>query len=335
MDFYAKSVYPNFMFFILTKNEFLCINHSQLKKFLTNMKIIFCNHFLSQNEIDPDFSAEYTAAKKAGFSTLLINFEALQAGNIFAALRKIPFFETQEKAIYRGWMLTDAQYEAFYQGLLAKNIALIHDTKMYLHTHYFPNTYPIIKEYTPKSVYFELENEHASFEEQLNILAIFGDKPLIIKDFVKSEKHDWHTACFIPSANDKENVQKITRNFLSLRDKFLNKGLVYREFVKLAPLKQHSKSDMPLTQEYRLFYWENALLCYAEYWEEGTYNVELPDLSVFHALAKQIESRFFTMDIAKLETGEWIIMELGDGQVSGLPERLEVNIFYQNLAKLC
>jgi len=297
------------------------------------MKIIFCNHFLSQNEIDPDFVAEYAAAQNAGFSTCFINFEAVQEGNILRALRKIPFLEKPEKAIYRGWMLTETQYEALYQALLAKNILLIHDTKMYLHTHYFPNTYPIIREHTPKSIYFELEGENANLEEKLAELEVFEGKPLIIKDFVKSEKHDWHTACFIPLANDRENVLKITRHFLSLRDKFLNKGLVYREFVKLAALTQHSKSEMPLAQEYRLFYWDNELLCYAEYWEEGIYSAELPDLSIFHKIAKKIESRFFTMDIAKLQTGEWIIMELGDGQVSGLPERLDVNVFYQKLAE--
>ncbi|MEK3873410.1 MULTISPECIES: ATP-grasp domain-containing protein [unclassified Paenibacillus] len=40
----------------------------------------------------------------------------------------------------------------------------------------------------------------------------------------------------------------------------------------------------------------------------------------FLEIAKQIRSNFFTMDIAKTEAGGWIVIEVGDGQVSGLPE---------------
>lgn len=295
------------------------------------MKIIFCNHFLSPKEADLDFSAEYNAAKAAGFEVLLMNFDELTRGNVQTALRKIPVFETPEKAIYRGWMLTESQYEAFYQGLLSKNISLMHDTKMYLHTHYFPNSYPIIQDYTPKSVIIPLEKGEIHFEKIFDSLRVFGSKALIIKDFVKSEKHDWYTACYIPAADNQEVVRKITRNFLSLRGDFLNKGLVYREFVKLAHLTQHTKSEMPLAQEYRLFYFNQNLLCYAEYWEEGDYSPEVPDFKPFNAIASKVKSSFFSMDIAKTEKGEWIIMELGDGQVSGLPENLDAEIFYKRL----
>jgi hypothetical protein len=37
------------------------------------------------------------------------------------------------------------------------------------------------------------------------------------------------------------------------------------------------------------------------------------------------------MDIAQQETGGWIIVELGDGQVAGLAEHVNVDAFYQKL----
>jgi hypothetical protein len=37
------------------------------------------------------------------------------------------------------------------------------------------------------------------------------------------------------------------------------------------------------------------------------------------------------MDIAKKKDGEWMIMELGDGQVSGLPENADKANFYRAL----
>lgn len=88
---------------------------------------------------------------------------------------------------------------------------------------------------------------------------------------------------------------------------------------------------MPLSLEYRLFYFKNELLYAAEYWEEGEYQIEKPDFMPFNVLAKAVESNFFTMDIAKKENGDWIVMELGDGQVSGLPARVNINDFYQKL----
>jgi hypothetical protein len=35
------------------------------------------------------------------------------------------------------------------------------------------------------------------------------------------------------------------------------------------------------------------------------------------------------MDIAKTKNGEWIIIELGDGQVAGLPDKVDKLQFYK------
>jgi ATP-grasp domain-containing protein len=45
-----------------------------------------------------------------------------------------------------------------------------------------------------------------------------------------------------------------------------------------------------------------------------------------------VQSRFFTMDVAKRVDGGWMIVELGDGQVAGLPVRADVGAFYRVLA---
>ncbi len=46
-----------------------------------------------------------------------------------------------------------------------------------------------------------------------------------------------------------------------------------------------------------------------------------------------MQSRFFTMDVAKRIDGKWMIIELGDGQVAGLPEKVDIIDFYQALLK--
>jgi len=57
----------------------------------------------------------------------------------------------------------------------------------------------------------------------------------------------------------------------------------------------------------------------------------VPPFEEFDGVASSITSPFFSMDVALTDTGDWIIVELGDGQVAGLPDSLEPSTFYQSL----
>jgi hypothetical protein len=85
---------------------------------------------------------------------------------------------------------------------------------------------------------------------------------------------------------------------------------------------------MPLSKEYRLLYLNNTLLSIFKYWDEGEYTTDLPDLNRFNEIAMNIKSNLFTMDIAKTTSNEWIIVELGDGQVAGFPENADLVKIY-------
>lgn len=45
----------------------------------------------------------------------------------------------------------------------------------------------------------------------------------------------------------------------------------------------------------------------------------------------RVRSRFFTMDVALREDGRWTVIELGDGQVAGLPAPGLARDFYRQL----
>lgn len=57
----------------------------------------------------------------------------------------------------------------------------------------------------------------------------------------------------------------------------------------------------------------------------------MPPPDLFSDVAKAVRSRFFTMDVAQRRDGTWIIIELGDGQVAGLPETTPAPSFYAAL----
>ena len=109
----------------------------------------------------------------------------------------------------------------------------------------------------------------------------------------------------LPAPRDKDSVKKVVEKFIELRGNQLNEGLVFRQFEKLEFLTQHSKSNLPLTKELRLFFFKQNLVGHFHYWDEGEYGKIDVELGKFLQVAKKIESNFFTMDIAQ-KTNDYI-----------------------------
>lgn len=295
------------------------------------MRIVFCSEPFSPLRVDSVYENEAEAAQMAGFDFDLIDFEALvDDENPVAAIRKVKVQSAPVLAVYRGWMLKPEKYAQLFDALAERNINLINSPVQYKHCHYLPESYSLIENYTPATVFVKI-NSDFNFDDVFRQLSVFGDKPLILKDYVKSRKHEWTEACFIPSASDRSEVERVVNRFLELQGDDLNEGLVFREFVEFKPLAEHSKSKMPLTKEFRLFFLNGELLNSFEYWGECDYSGSRPPENTFSDVAHRIESRFFTIDIAQTVSGEWQIVELGDGQVAGLPENADILQFYQGL----
>lgn len=226
--------------------------------------------------------------------------------------------------------MTPNIYEKFYNELLKKNIRLINTPSEYKHCHYLPESYSKIIKETPKSNW----TKDISISNVIKLSNEFGSNPIIVKDYVKSEKHNWEDACYIPNASDKKKVKEVVSRFLELRGNYLNEGIVFREFIELEFLTEHSKSKMPLTKEFRIVFFNKKVVQTFNYWDEGNYDCEKPDIVFFQNIAERIESNFFTMDVAKKKNGKWIIMELGDGQVAGLPDNANKKDYYNNIKNL-
>lgn len=297
--------------------------------------ILFCESPLTPNNVDEDFEDQLLASKQNGFDALIFNYEDLiSRDRARLATKRIKPAETLAKVIYRGWMLTPKQYAFLYEDLLSKNYQLINAVEAYQNCHYLPDSLKFIRQRTPKTIFEKLEHAD-SIDNLIQRAKVFGQNPVIIKDYVKSEKHDWDTACFVENASDTQKLRQTIDNLIALRDKFLNEGIVIREFVDLNDLTIHSKSGMPLTEEYRLFFCHHKLIGIYDYWEEGDYKLSKPDITEFEDMAKNIDSHFFSMDIARQKNGALIIIELGDGQVAGLPDKTDRNEFYKQLRICC
>lgn len=276
------------------------------------MTILFCRHPLEPRQVDPDYADEWEAAGEAGFSRALLDYEGLVAG----APVRLPM---DDPVLYRGWMLKPDDYARL------SGPQFVTSSEQYRHCHYLPEWYELLKDATPASVWTDEPAEAWSTLQRLPAGAA------IVKDWVKSCKHHWEEACFLPDRSDETACRRVIARFLELQGEDLNVGLVFREFCQLAAVGRHPASGMPLTEEYRLFCWDGRPFFQARYWGEVEYGGDPP---AFPELAARVRSRFFTMDVARRKDGGWLIMELGDAQVAGLPEGSSATEFYRALRRV-
>jgi hypothetical protein len=293
------------------------------------MLIVFCRDPLNPSRPDRAFEAEVAAVERLGSPCLLVDHDALLQGDDTGRIvRRLLPQPVPILAVYRGWMVTPAQYRVLYEALAARNIRLISDPDAYRHGHHLPENYPVIEGRTPRSVWLTGD---LGIDRIMQALSPLGSGPVIVKDFVKSRKHEWAEACFIPSATDRQAVGRVVERFRELQDEDLNEGLVFREFVEFEPIGVHPRSGMPLTEEYRIFWLDGRPIFWSPYWAEGDYHDSRPPIERFVEVATTVRSRFFSMDLARRRDGDWMIVELGDGQVSGLPRDTDAGPFYESL----
>jgi hypothetical protein len=185
------------------------------------MNMLYCANPLNARQVDDDWQKKYLVAERLGYNRYLFNYDDFKAGlPLRQAGLKLTKAATLQPIIYRGWMLPITTYQALYQALLSHNYQLINSPEEYRHCYYLPDSYPIIADHTPLTVSYPCTTMPTN-EQLQNLLAVFAGGPIIVKDFVKSQKHYWHEACFIPDSNDIKQVEKVVNKFLQLQGNHL------------------------------------------------------------------------------------------------------------------
>lgn len=283
---------------------------SVLVRSLEEVNFLFCNHPLYPWKVDEDYEEEYQAAGLI-HSCALFSYEDLQ-------LEKLSLYgeEISGLTIYRGWMMKPEKYRLLYNLLEERSIILINTPEEYEQYHMLPGWYDDFKEYTAESIW----EDKGSLESALTLTKTAVGS-YIVKDYVKSRKHEWYDACFIQNVADKENTGKIIENFINRQGSDLVGGVVLRRFEKLRQAGFHEKSGMPISEEYRVFVYAGKILSLDHYWNKNeAVNISENEWAWIESIVRKVKSNFVTIDLARREDGSLIIMEFGDGQVSGLQE---------------
>jgi hypothetical protein len=283
---------------------------------------------LNPHRPDAHFAAEVDAAARAGFEIALFSYEHLHAGDASSAIRQVAPTPGRN-ALLRSWMLSVEHYAELFDALLRKEVRLINAPAAYRTCHELPSAYPWTAAHTPATVWIARE-QIADTDTIMAALRPFGDRPVILKDFVKSLAHAWAEACFIPAASNREAIESVVARFLALRGDDLQGGLVFRAYEPFVQAAAPA-SSRPVVREYRRYVLDGQVIATVPYWEGADGHTPLPPAELFADILAQIPSRFFTIDVAKREDGAWRIIELGDGQVAGLLPLIDVHRFYRSV----
>ena len=281
------------------------------------LNFLFCDHPLYHDRVDPDYEEEYLAAE-SGYPCALVSYEDMETGKL-----SLYGEEISGLTIYRGWMMKPDVYRKMYELLEQKNIYLINTTENYERYYLLPGWYDEFKEYTPESVWTVGDNI-----DDVKRAAMSLERSCIVKDYVKSRKHEWYDACFIRDIRDEKEIERVVGNFISRQGDGLVGGVVLRRFEELNQIGFHGQSGMPLSEEYRVFIFAGKVLAIDDYWAEGSgAKLSEEEYRWVESIAAKVKSSFVTLDLARKKDGALIIMEFGDGQVSGL-QQLEPDKFY-------
>lgn len=274
---------------------------------------LFPSDYFNKNKVDPALYAEYDVCEKMNETIIIFSYKKWFENRIID-LTAIPTKNTV--VIYRGWMMTPEVYKEFYAALKAYNITLINDPNTYNFMHIFPNVYKSIQEDTAKTLTFSL---HQSID--LNRIKANGIHKFLVKDYVKSVKGSTFPSSFhVDMAQEEfDNWMKL---FYQYRGNLLTGGICIKEFLNL-------KHYGDKTNEYRVYY-ANHKICSIAKNSNQDYLSPLPPEALILKY-KNLPSNYYTIDYAQLEDDSWIIIECGDGQVSGLSNSQDYSEYYRNL----
>lgn len=238
------------------------------------------------------------------------------------------FFDTYNSRIYCSKSLVIGRYSTLPNYKELENDLAILGSRLintYEQHNYIASFeyYSDICNYTPKTWF--------------NLKDIPDDKRLFIKGRTNSKKHDYPKSCL---SNNRAEASEIYLNLMS--DSLIgSQGVVFREFVELEKLED-SVSGLPISNEWRIFFMGDNVVDYGYYWSyiDDLSKIKLVEnefisdgLPFAKKIAKKIAKKtsFFVIDIAKKKSGDWIVVEVNDGQQSGL-SLIDESLFYMKLS---
>jgi hypothetical protein len=288
--------------------------------------VLLCADPLSPRRVDPTFALDAEAARDAGMTCITFDHDHLDNRiNPAAALRSMRV-EEPGVAVYRGWMMRAEAYDALFHALSDRRVRLITSPSAYAACHHAIGSYPKLKKWMAETSWITCDRIHDTQDVQ-GALAVHGRSAVIVKDWVKSQASDyWNEACYIPDASDFEQASRVIARFIELQGDSLVGGLVFKRYLPLLPVGGPA-------YEYRAFIVNGKVVGWWPRFEMSAQPLP-PPRQLLAEIAENVPSPFASADVAIDVHGQWWLLEVGDGQVSGLPSPDAAAPLMRQLAEL-
>ena len=210
-----------------------------------------------------------------------------------------------------------SDYPSRFQDLCTAGTTLVHTPEQYRLTSELPAWYPLLEDLTPRSAWFDEPPPVSEIENRF-------DWPVFLKGERQTSRHQRHLS-IIEHAEQYASVTAAWR-----RDPILAwQRVVCREFVPLRRVDAVENTYMmPRSFEFRSFWWHGHCVGYGRYWTAETYQATHVERDAMLAVAGEAASRlgvaFLVVDVAQTVEGQWIVIEVNDGQdagYAGVPRR--------------
>ncbi len=161
-----------------------------------------------------------------------------------------------------------------------------------------------------------------------------GDGPWIVKGETNSKKYLWNSHMF---AKNRREAAEIVRELQN--DGVIGSQRIFlRDYVPLYKLGEGT-NGLPISEEYRFFVLYGKILTGAFYW--SSHSAELKDAGLYPlavddaaywleaAVLPKIADKasFVVVDVARTAKGDWTVVELNDGQMSGLSDNKPEDLY--------
>lgn len=255
--------------------------------------ILFPADYFAPTQVDDAFKREANAVENG------VNIACVTDEGKFRKL--LP----EGNVLYRGWMLSPERYRQMHTALGNAGVQMVTTPEQYTTAHHLPGWVDVFHGLTAATAVIPVEDY--SHQALLTAAETLPSSAYVVKDYVKSRKHEWDTACFAGSSAE---LPAVVDEFIRLQEDSLVGGIVVREFLDI-------DKTVP---EMRTWWVGNRMVAVTAHPDNSNLStVELPEVFV-NAVAERVEAlncAFVTVDIVQLSNGSFRVIEVGDGQVSG------------------
>ncbi|TQV75231.1 DUF4343 domain-containing protein [Aliikangiella marina] len=201
-------------------------------------------------------------------------------------------------------------YQDAYKKFSELGFMLINNVEQHFLASELPEWYPVIEQYTPRSVWYEEVPSAKEVESNF-------DYPVFIKGARQTAKHK-ESLCV---ARNRKECEAILKEYQ--KNAILHwQQLVCREFLELEPIEAASTEKVSPSFEFRSFWYKNNLVGVGHYWSEFVQyswnnEQEAEALRIASKVCDLLNVPFLVIDLALTKNGNWVVIECNDGQESG------------------